>query len=106
MAGYGVEYPKTDDYHGHPNYTKIFIILLVFLVISIAAGYLLPLVPAILVIFITAAIKAGLVITNFMHLKYEPKLVWVALAAFLFIVLALFWGLYPDISIIDLEIAK
>ncbi len=106
MAGYGVEFPKEDDYHGHPNYMRVFIYLLILLAISIVAGYLLSPVAAILVIFITAIIKAGLVMANFMHLKFEPKLVWLIMGVFLFIVLALFWGVYPDIPIVELEVAK
>ena len=73
MAGYGIEFPKENDYHGHPNYFRVFIYLLVLLAVSIAAGYLLSPMAAIFVIFITAIIKGGLVIANFMHLRFEPK---------------------------------
>lgn len=106
MAGYGVEFPKEEDYHGHPNYLMVFIYLLVLLAISIVAGYLLPIGPAVAVIFVAAVIKAALVVANFMHLKYEPKMVWLGLGAFVFIVVALYLGVYPDIPIVDLEVAK
>ncbi len=105
MAGYGVEFPKENDYHGHPNYLRVFIYLLILLAVSLVAGYFLSPLAAIIVIFLTAIIKGGLVMANFMHLKFEPTLIWIVVAAFLFIVLALFWGVFPDIPIIDLEVA-
>ncbi len=106
MAGYGVEFPQENDYHGHPNYFRIFIYLLVLLAVSLVAGYVLSPLAAVLVIFITAIIKGALVMANFMHLKFEPKLVWLIVGVFLFVVLALYWGVFPDIPIIDLEIAE
>ncbi len=106
MAGYGVEFPKEDDYHGHPNYLRVFIYLLILLAISLVAGYFLSPLAAVFVIFVTATIKGGLVVANFMHLKFEPKLVWLIMGAFVFVVLVFYWGVFPDITIVDLDVTK
>lgn len=75
----------------HVNYKKIYIILLVLLAISIAGPTLgvpwLTLVTA----FGIAIVKATLVVQNFMHLKWEQKIMkWVLLASL--VIVALFWA--------------
>lgn len=105
-ASHGLEFPKENDYHGHPNYTKVFFFLLLLLGISLVVGYFISPLVAVAIIFITAIIKGGLVIANFMHLKFEPKLMWLLIAIVLFIGLAFFFGVYPDIIPIERTIVK
>jgi caa(3)-type oxidase subunit IV len=75
----------------HVNYKKIYIILLVLLAISIAGPTLgvpwLTLITA----FGIAIVKATLVVQNFMHLKWEQKIMkWVLLASV--VIVGLFWA--------------
>lgn len=106
MSTNEVKFPKEKDYHGHPNYLRIYIFLLIMLGISLVVGMLTSPLVAILLIFLIAIIKAGLVVGNFMHLKFEPKLVWLVVGVVIFILMAFYFGVYPDISIQDLEVAK
>ncbi len=101
-----VAVPKENDYHGHPNYFKVYIALLVLFGISLAAGMIGNTTVMLLVVFGTALIKSVLVVGKFMHLQWEPALVWVAVGLVLFILLAFFWGVYPDIPMVDVDIAK
>jgi len=94
------------DYHGHPRYTRILISLLGLLALSLIVGNLFSLKWAILLIFATAIWKTALVIRNFMHLKYEPLLIYVVIAAVILILFAFFFGVYPDIPAIPLDVTK
>lgn len=92
------------DYHGHPKYGKIFINLLVLFGISLIVGFLFSPVLGVTLIFATAVWKTALVMKNFMHLKYEPLLIWIAIAAVLFCLFAFFFGIYPDICAVRHEV--
>jgi caa(3)-type oxidase subunit IV len=100
----GVPVPNEKDYHGHPKYTRIYFMLLILFAVSLAAGYLDPMLSVFL-IFATAIIKTALVVGNFMHLKFEPVYVWVAVGVFLFIVLALYFGMYLDFVVVNHEVS-
>src|SRR5689334_10396253 len=82
----------------HVNYKKIYIILLVLLAISIAGPHFgikwLTLITA----FGIAIVKANMVVQNFMHLRWEKKIMkWVLLASV--VIVALFWaGVRPDVG--------
>lgn len=87
--------------HRHPNYVLIWFVLVLFTIISIVLSKLL--VPhaadlAILLLFVSAGIKATLVALNFMHLKFEKiwilALVIVPLIFFMFLI----FGFMPDIT--------
>ncbi|MEI6817751.1 MAG: cytochrome C oxidase subunit IV family protein [Bacteroidota bacterium] len=94
------------DYHGHPNYARVFFTLLALFSFSVLMGALhLPTI-ALIIIFGTAVWKTVLVMRNFMHLKYEPFLILIAVVAVLFCLLAFFWGVYPDVPMVKLDIAK
>ena len=92
-----------DDYHGHPNYIKVYIALLVLFGISLVVGFFTSPMIAVILIFVTAIIKTAFAVANFMHLKFEPLLIWIAVGLVAFILLAFFWGVFPDISIIKFE---
>lgn len=100
-----VQFPDPDnDYHGHPNYFKVYLALLVFFGVSLVIVYFLPLHLAVTVVFIIALVKAWLVVANFMHLKYEPNLVVLAVLLVGFVLLAFFWGVFPDITMQELDV--
>ncbi len=101
-----VPVPKENDYHGHPNYLKAFIILSVLLGVSLLGDFISSTVLLILLVFGTALVKAGLVVGSFMHWKYENLFIWlITIGAVLFILLAFFWGMYPDFPLTKLELA-
>ncbi len=100
-----VEAPQPEtDYHGHPAYAKVFLSLILLFGLSLVIGYFTSAKVAVALIFLTAVIKAALVVGNFMHLKYEPKLIWVAVGIALFIFLAFYFGVLPDITLIERDV--
>lgn len=102
-----VEFPdiKT-DYHGHPNYFRVLIYLLVLLGVSLAVfEFNLSPTLAISIVFAVAFWKIGMVMRNFMHLRFEPILIWVAVFAAVFILMAFFWGVFPDVPMVHRELA-
>ena len=81
----------------HPNYTAIWLWLLALMGLGLAASAL----PggrtlAILVIFATAFAKAILVALNFMHLRFEPTLIYALVLIPLLFVVVLAAALFPD----------
>ncbi len=87
----------SDTSHAQPNYVAIWIALLVLLGVSVAAGYAGQKALATALVFGIAAVKAILVIGYYMHLRFEPRWVLMALVSALLLIGALFIGLYPDI---------
>jgi cytochrome c oxidase subunit IV len=58
---------------GRPNYTLVLILLVVFTLIEVGISYIQsPL--KIPVLLLVAAVKAGLVILYFMHLRYDARI--------------------------------
>ena len=102
-----VEIPEVEtDYHGHPNYFRVLIYLLVLLGLSLAVfEFNLPANIAIAIVFAVSFWKIGLVMRNFMHLRFEHTLIWIAVFAAVFILLVFFWGLFPDIPMVHRELA-
>jgi heme/copper-type cytochrome/quinol oxidase subunit 4 len=96
--------PDDTDYHGHPNYAKVLLSLLLLLSVSLTIGYVVSPTLAITLIFATAFWKIALVMRNFMHLKYEPLLVYIVVAAVALIIYAFFFGVYPDITAVPLDV--
>ena len=87
--------------HEHPNYVKIWYWLLVLLAISVA-GPMLE-VPSITLItaFGIAIIKSFLVAANYMHLKFEKKIIWLLLILSLCLLGVFFFGTAPDIMMTE-----
>lgn len=84
----------------HSRGTGFYVAIWVALVLLLAAsvGFQLPSVAAsALLVFLIAAVKAYLVLTEFMHLKIEPKFIGVILLGGLASCVVLFIGLYSDI---------
>ena len=97
--------PKT-DYHGHPQYGKVYVRLLLLFGVSVLCGYLFSPVIAIAIIFLIAIVQAGMVLKNFMHFKYEPLLIWIFAVAILFTLAMFFYGVYVDITAVTWDVAK
>ena len=81
----------------HPNYTAVWVWLLVLVGLGVATS----LVPgaravALFVIFATAIVKTMLVALNFMHLRFESGLIYaIALIPLIFVAI-LAVALFPD----------
>jgi cytochrome c oxidase subunit 4 len=83
--------------HHHPNYTAVFVWLLVLLGVGLAAG----LVPggrgvALVIVFTVAFVKALLVALNFMHLRFEPGVIYAIAGVPLLFAVILAVALLPD----------
>jgi caa(3)-type oxidase subunit IV len=81
----------------HPNYTVIWLWLLGLLALGVAASAL----PggraiALAVVFGTAVVKALLVALNFMHLRFEPRLIYAIVLVPLVVAAILTLALFPD----------
>jgi len=108
-----ISHPAEDayknDYHGHPNYLMVFIALLVGLLVLFIPAFAPSVLSTgfIIVALIVATVQAVLVAGSFMHVKYEPKLLWGLLGFGLFCFLALFFAVLPDVSkLFDIDISK
>ena len=81
----------------HPNYVKIWGILLVLLVVSVLG----PMIGIKAITLITAfgigIVKAFLVAAHFMHLNIEKRLICYLLIVVLLFLLVLFAGVAPDV---------
>ena len=83
---------------GHrPNYVTIWIWLLALTVISVALSLVFGARTLVVVVFfVVATVKALLVALNYMHLKFEPRLIYaIAIVPVLF-ALVLTVALFPD----------
>jgi len=81
----------------HPNYKKIYIMLLVLLAISVAGPFVGIKWITLITAFGIALVKARLVVQNFMHLKWEKKLARIVLAGSLLLMALFFFAVAPDI---------
>jgi caa(3)-type oxidase subunit IV len=79
-----------------PNYFAVWIWLVALALISIVASLVLPKSAAVFLIFTMAAIKALLVVLNYMHLKYERRLLYALAIVPLLVVATLLIALFPD----------
>jgi caa(3)-type oxidase subunit IV len=81
----------------HRNYPKIWAILVVLLVISVAGPFLGIRTVTLITAFGIAIVKAYLVAKNFMHLDVQKPIIhWILATALVFMVL-LFSGVAPDV---------
>ncbi|TPV95728.1 MAG: caa(3)-type oxidase subunit IV [Myxococcales bacterium FL481] len=83
--------------HAHPNYVKVWAILLVLLVISVAGPELGNPIITLVTAFGIAVIKAYMVAKNFMHLNIERKIAVYMLVTGLAFMLLFFAGVAPDV---------
>ena len=83
--------------HEHPNYVKIWAILVVLLAISIAGPFLGIPVVTLITAFGIAIVKAYLVAANFMHLNVEKRYAAYLLVTMVVFVFLFFAGTAPDV---------
>lgn len=83
--------------HHHPNYTKIYLILVVLLAISVVGPMSGIRIVTLLTAFGVAMVKAYLVARNFMHINIAQKYVTYLVATCLVFMLLLFAGTSPDV---------
>ena len=83
--------------HEHPNYVKIWAILLGLLCISVAGPFLGIPVVTLITAFGIAIVKAYMVAKNFMHLNIERQYVVYLILSMLVFVLLFFAGTSPDV---------
>ena len=96
---------STHNDNHHPNYVATWITLVVLLGVSLAVASLSKTL-AVIMIFGVAILKAVIVGANFMHLRFEPR--WLTLAVlFACCCLGFLWfGVAPDIVPIKQVISK
>lgn len=86
-----------DSQHKHPDYKKIYITLVILLVISVAGPHLGIEWVTLITAFGIAVVKADLVVRNFMHLKWERRIMKWMLTSSLVVVGLFFAGVAPDV---------
>jgi caa(3)-type oxidase subunit IV len=86
-----------DAAHEHPNYVKVWAILLALLCVSIAGPFLGIKVVTLITAFGIAIVKAYMVAKNFMHLNIERQYVVYLILTMLVFVLLFFAGTSPDV---------
>jgi cytochrome c oxidase subunit 4 len=84
--------------HGTVNYVAIWFVLLVLFAVSVAAAYLGASRTSMVLVFTVAAAKALLVLSYYMHLRFEPRWIVVLLLGAFSCGAILFFGLIPDIA--------
>ncbi|MBK9293211.1 MAG: cytochrome C oxidase subunit IV family protein [Oligoflexia bacterium] len=86
--------------HGHSHakhYVKIWAILLVLFLISITGPMIGIRVITLITAFGIAVVKALMVASEFMHLKFEKKFVTYMLLTMLFLMFLFFFAVAPDV---------
>jgi caa(3)-type oxidase subunit IV len=81
----------------HPNYVKIWAILLGLLVISVAGPFLGIQIVTLITAFGIAVVKAFLVVKNFMHIDIASKYVAYFIVTALVFMFLFFAGTAPDV---------
>jgi caa(3)-type oxidase subunit IV len=87
----------TEAHVHHPNYVKIWAILVVLLIVSVAGSMSHIREVVLIAAFGVALVKAYLVAKNFMHLNVEKRWVPYLLIMCLIFVGVLFAGVAPDV---------
>jgi caa(3)-type oxidase subunit IV len=87
----------SETHHEHPNYVKIWAILVVLLAISVLGPTLEIRVVTLVTAFGIAIIKAYLVAKNFMHVNVQPRYIVYMLGTALAFLLLFFSGVAPDV---------
>ncbi len=101
-----VVYPSDQDYHGHPNYLRIYLALLFLFTISLIASFIDNFMLMVSIVFLASTLKALLVINFFMHLKWEPRILQIMIYLALFTLSALIIGVYSDIPMVAHDVYK
>jgi caa(3)-type oxidase subunit IV len=86
-----------EAHHDHPNYIKIYWILLALLVVSMVGPELEIQAVTLITAFGVALVKAYLVVKNFMHLNLEKRYVVYMVSTCLIFMLLFFAAVAPDV---------
>jgi caa(3)-type oxidase subunit IV len=89
--------PAHEAAHAHPNYVKIWAILVGLLVLSVLGPMLGIQAVTLITAFGIAVVKAYLVAKNFMHINVEKRFVPYAVVTVLVFMLLFFAGTAPDV---------
>ena len=85
------------DAHEHPNYLKVWYWLLILLVISTIGPMLEIQAVTLVTAFGIAIVKSYMVAANFMHLKFEKRIIWLLLLMSVCLLGVFFFGVAPDV---------
>jgi caa(3)-type oxidase subunit IV len=88
---------QTETHVHHPNYVKIWAILVALLVVSVAGSMSRIREVVLVAAFGVAVVKAYLVAKNFMHITVEKRWVTYLLVICLLFIMVLFAGVAPDV---------
>lgn len=91
----------TEEHTHHPNYVKIWAILLALLVVSVIGPMFGVRVVTLITAFGIAVVKAYLVAKNFMHINIAPRYVAYLMTTCLVFMLLFFAGVSPDVMKAD-----
>jgi caa(3)-type oxidase subunit IV len=83
--------------HSHPNYVRVWAILLALLVVSVAGPFLGVKLVTLITAFGIAIVKAYLVARNFMHINIERRFVVYAVLTVVVFMLLFFSAVAPDV---------
>jgi caa(3)-type oxidase subunit IV len=83
--------------HTHPNYVKIWAILVALLVVSVAGPFIGIKIVTLITAFGIAIVKAYLVAKNFMHINIEKRFIPYIVLTVLVFMLLFFAGVAPDV---------
>ena len=86
-----------DEHHDHPNYIRVWALLLALLVVSVAGPMLGVQIVTLITAFGIAAVKAYLVAKNFMHINVERRFIPYIIGTVLVFTLLFFAGSSPDV---------
>lgn len=91
------EHPMPVEHSHHPNYVRIYVILVVLLGVSVIGPELGIRWVTLVTAFGIAIWKAYLVAKNFMHLTFAPRFVGYLVATMLLFMLLFFAAVAPDV---------
>jgi caa(3)-type oxidase subunit IV len=91
------DHPMPVEHSHHPNYVRIYVILLVLLGVSVIGPEFGVRWVTLVTAFGVAVWKAYLVARNFMHLSFAPRYVGYLVATCLLFMVMLFAGVAPDV---------
>ena len=97
MSGHVSSDGGAEDDHGHTNYVKIWVWLVILLVISVAGPFLEIFWLTMVTAFGIACVKAYMVARYFMHLSMEPRFVTYIVVTALVFMLLFFAAVAPDV---------
>ena len=83
--------------HAHPNYVKIWAVLVALLVVSVLGPMLEIKVLTLVAAFGIAVVKAYLVVKHFMHLNLEARYVTYIVSTALIFMFLFFFAVAPDV---------